>query len=111
MTELQPLFDLLSAKHGWISAIPVWVSMFTLVMRVIVKPFNERLQTSLTETLARAKSDPETARWWHDKILSRSWYRVGAFLMAVFTSVNLPTHSDFHELTGLALNPTPKQEP
>lgn len=99
MNELQPLIDLISAKHGWVSAIPVWIGGIMTLSRILVKPFNSKLQDSLTGVIANAAKNKEDAQWWHDRVLSKGWYRAGAFFSDLILSVKLPSHADFHELT------------
>lgn len=101
MESLKPVLDALLARYGWGPAAISWLFGLTTISRVVIKPFSLKLQATMTNALADARSDPEDAAWWHDKILSRSWYRLFAFLVDAFTSVKLPTHGDFHRAVNL----------
>jgi hypothetical protein len=109
--QLQPILDAFSAKYGWGPALVSWVSGLTLFCRVVIKPFNLKLQAVLTAHLADGVRDPDDAAKWH-ALLSGWPYTVFSLLLDMFTSVKLPSHADFHRLLKEQLPPTgDKPEP
>lgn len=88
MEQIQPILDLLSAKHGWLAA--VLGAMGTA--RLFAKPFSLALQSLLTRLFAFVH---ETADMDDDQfvaaMLRARWYRAIAFLVDYFASVKLPT--------------------
>jgi hypothetical protein len=88
METLQPILDLLAAKHGWITAVLGWMS----ALRIGIKPFSAALQNGFTRLFAFVH---ETAEADDDAfvaaMLKARWYRVIAFLFDLLASVKLPT--------------------
>lgn len=88
MEHLQPLLDLLTARHGWLPAALGWMS----ALRLACKPISIWLQGALTELFAfvQATNESEDDEF-VDAMLRARWYRVLAFLLDLLASVKLPT--------------------
>ncbi len=88
MNELQPLLDLLSAKHGWLASAVAWIG----TLRVPLKLLQGKIQAVLSRVLAYVAETPEKD---DDDFVRRllSWwpYRLTALLADAVLSVKLPT--------------------
>lgn len=79
MSELQPLYQLLLGKLGWLPAVLTWMS----ALRLALKPINIWLRDLLAGYIATSDQPPA---W-----LRSHWYRFLVFLLDYITSIKLPT--------------------
>ncbi len=97
MEQVQPLIHVLEGRFGWLPALMAWMS----AVRLSVKPFNEKLQSKLTDLMAKDANDPQSERDW-ETLLHKRWYRLSAFALDLIFSVKLPTHVDLTRLVAQA---------
>lgn len=91
---IQALEKFLSAIHA-----PAWVLPAVILIgsaRLVLKPFNARLQGKLTELMleAAASADPSAQRDW-EWVLHQRWYRILNFSLDLALSLKLPVLADF----------------
>lgn len=110
MNELKPIFDLLSARFGWFSAVTVCLPALLWFFGAVVKPFNLRLQAVLTERMADAIEDEEDAARYH-RILNSTWYWFGSLLLDIVMRIKLPTNAAFHKLLNERCQAAPQSKP
>lgn len=95
MEQIQPLIHLLEGRFGWSPAVMAWMS----ALRLVLKPFNAKLQSKLTDLMAEDAKDPESEHDW-EVLLHKRWYRLTAFILDLFFSLKLPTHVDLTRLVA-----------
>jgi len=85
--ELQPLLDVLTAKHGWLSAVLVWIG----ALRVICKWFSQRLQIAIEDRIAAVLASKSVADDYRvQRILDSTAYVWFAFAIDLLLSLKLP---------------------
>ncbi|MHB1308293.1 MAG: hypothetical protein ACYDC1_06300 [Limisphaerales bacterium] len=82
--EFQPLLDLLSARHGWVSAMITWVG----VLRIPIKLVSAQALRGFDRAVASVRGTSDEA--WVDRLLHARWYRVLAFVSDWLLSIKLP---------------------
>ena len=95
MDQVQPLLNLLSGHFGVTPALMAWMS----AVRLVLKPFNAKLQSKLTDVMAEDAKDPKSEQDW-ETLLHKRWYRLTAVGLDLFFSVKLPTHVDLTRLAA-----------
>ncbi|HSM84599.1 MAG TPA: hypothetical protein VLT16_00550 [Candidatus Limnocylindrales bacterium] len=92
MNEVKPLFDFIRAHAPWL------FTLMTLMgcVRLVLKPFNARLQAKLTELMVTAANSPDTElrKDW-ETVLHQRWYRILTFTLDLVLSLKLPVLADF----------------
>lgn len=104
MESLQPLIDLLSARHGWIPAVLGWMSAIRLALKWFSGGLQERLTARLVEA-AKSADTQDDADW--EAILRARWYRWVSFWLDLVFSVKLPTYSLFLSTKPTAMKHIP----
>ena len=87
------LMAALSTQSGWLAAVVAWIG----TVRVVMKPFNARLQTSMMEWVTEDFENEDRVRTLH-RVLPRYDYRILAFLVDQIFSLKLVSHADLHRI-------------
>lgn len=92
MSELQPLIDLLTGQHGWLSSVFAWVG----ALRLAAKPITAAIDDGMHKAIVRAvESDEQDDDRLVERLLGNPAYRTVAFLLDWLTSIKLPTLKAF----------------
>jgi hypothetical protein len=86
MSEIQPLLDLLGAKHGWVAAAVAWIG----ALRLALKPFGAGVARFVAAAVEFCRVAGPGEVSWMDRVMHSVPYRMLAFLVDYVASVKLP---------------------